>query len=207
MPPNIQKQEKWNLILDAAARVFAKRGYNRTLMADIAAQAGIGKGTIYEYFSSKDDLFFAVFEWLTKQSGAKANISISALGGSVSDRLKSLSDSLMHQWMEARDLYTLVMEFWSASASSKMRDRFKEAFREAYKDFRHIVSTLISEGIDRGEFSSNVDAEAIAAALVGTWDALLLQAWFDEEFDPLLVARKHMAIVLRGMSSGKKNTQ
>lgn len=207
MPPNIQKQEKWYLILDAAALVFAKRGYNRTLVADIAAQADIGKGTIYEYFSSKEDLFFAVFEWLTKQSGAKANIGISALGGSVSDRLKALSDSLMHQWMEARDLYTLVMEFWSASASSKMRDRFKEAFREAYKDFRHIVSTLISEGIDRGEFSTNVDAEAIAAALVGTWDALLLQAWFDEEFNPLLAARKHMAIVLRGMSSGKKNTQ
>ena len=105
-----------------------------------------------------------------------------------------------------KGLYTLVMEFWSASASSKMRDRFKEAFREAYKDFRHIVSTLISEGIDRGEFSPNVDAEAIAAALVGTWDALLLQAWFDEGFDPLLAARKHMAIVLRGMSSGKENT-
>ena len=47
MPPNIQKQEKWSLILDAAARVFAKRGYNRTLVTDIAAQAGIGKGTIY----------------------------------------------------------------------------------------------------------------------------------------------------------------
>jgi len=52
-----------------------------------------------------------------------------------------------------------------------------------------------------------VDAEAIAADLVGTWDALLLQVWFDEEFDPLLAARKHMAIVFRGMGFGKKNTQ
>jgi AcrR family transcriptional regulator len=61
-----RKQNKKSLIIEAAARVFANRGYNSTLIAEIATEAGIGKGTIYEYFPSKEDLFFAVFEWFVE---------------------------------------------------------------------------------------------------------------------------------------------
>jgi hypothetical protein len=97
------------------------------------------------------------------------------------------------------DMYSLVMEFWSASASSQMRERFKQTFKNGYSDFRQIVSALIREGIQGGEFRSEVDAESVAAALVGTWDALLLQAWFDEGFDPQTTARRFMAVLISGL--------
>lgn len=195
------KQNKKSLIIEAAARVFANRGYNSTLIAEIATEAGIGKGTIYEYFPSKEDLFFAVFEWFVEMTEAEARVSISALGGSASERLKALNDALLKSWLEMLDMYSLVMEFWSASASSRMRPRFKKAFREGYKDFRQLVSALISDGIETGEFQPEVDAESVAAALVGAWDALLLQAWFDEGFDPLTTSRKFMAVLINGLVS------
>lgn len=195
-----RKKEKRNLILEAAAQVFAMRGYSRTLIADIAVQAGVGKGTVYEYFDSKEDLFFAVFKWFVQATEAKAKVSISALGGSASDRLLALSDSLMNSWDEMREMFSLVMEFWSASASSQMRERFKEAFRKAYDDFRQVVSALIRDGIERGEFKQDVHVESIAAALVGTWDALLLQAWFDDDFDPSTTARKFLRVLIRGLA-------
>jgi AcrR family transcriptional regulator len=195
------KQIKKSLIIEAAARVFANRGYNSTLIAEIATEAGIGKGTIYEYFPSKEDLFFAVFEWFVEMTEAEARVSISALGGSASERLKALNDALLKSWLEMLDMYSLVMEFWSASASSRMRQRFKKAFREGYKDFRQLVSALISDGIETGEFQPEVDAESVAAALVGAWDALLLQAWFDEGFDPLTASRKFMAVLINGLVS------
>jgi AcrR family transcriptional regulator len=195
------KQIKKSLIIEAAARVFANRGYNSTLIAEIATEAGIGKGTIYEYFPSKEDLFFAVFEWFVEMTEAEARVSISALGGSASERLKALNDALLKSWLEMLDMYSLVMEFWSASASSRMRPRFKKAFREGYKDFRQLVSALISDGIETGEFQPEVDAESVAAALVGAWDALLLQAWFDEGFDPLTTSRKFMAVLINGLVS------
>ena len=53
-----RKEEKRALIIEAAAKVFARRGFASTLMAEIAIEAGIGKGTLYEYFDSKEDLFF-----------------------------------------------------------------------------------------------------------------------------------------------------
>jgi len=196
-----RRREKKQRILEAAAQIFAMRGYSGTLVADIAVQAGVGKGTVYEYFDSKEDLFFAVFEWFVQATEAKAKVSISALGGSASQRLSALSDSLMQSWDEMKDMYSLVMEFWSASASSQMRERFKLAFKQGYKDFRQIVSILIRDGISRGEFRPEVDAESVAAALVGTWDALLLQAWFDEGFDHLRAAKKFMEALISGLTA------
>lgn len=196
----INKEERKNQIIHAAAQVFAKKGFTGTVMNEIAHCAGIGKGTIYEYFDCKEDLFFAVFEWYMKESGTSAVVSISALGGTTSSRLMALSDSLMKTWVKMMDVYSLVMEFWAASASSRMRKRFKEAFRRGYQDFRSIVSSLIQDGIDRGEFRSGLKPESIAAALVGTWDALLLQAWFDADFDPVTTAENFMVVVINGLT-------
>jgi AcrR family transcriptional regulator len=126
--------------------VFAENGYTGATVADIAVRAGIGKGTIYEYFSSKEDLLFAVFEWFKLQTGAAAKVNIAALEGSAAKRLGALSESLMGIWKEIEDAFTLTMEFWAASSSSQLRDRFKENFRIMYQKFRGIVEPLVHEG-------------------------------------------------------------
>lgn len=197
---DFERQSKKERIIAAAARVFAQRGYAGSSVADIAASAAIGKGTVYEYFSSKEDLFFAVFEWYLQGTGRQARVGIAALGGSAAERLMALSTSIMDLWDEIKDGFTLTMEFWAASASSQMRDRFRTAFRRWYADFRAIVSALIREGIERGEFHRDARPDSIAAALVGTWDALLLQAWFEDSFDPASSARDFMQIVIKGLS-------
>ena len=201
MRSNHQSQiDKKNRIIEAAAHVFAQKGYAGAAVADIAAKAEIGKGTIYAYFDSKEDLFFAVFEWFMLQTGAAAKVSISHLGESAAQRLEALSDSIMGMWDEIQDAFILTIEFWAASSSSQMRDRFKETFRRLYEEFRTIVVSLIRDGIQRGEFRSDINAESVAAALVGTWDALFLQAWFGKDFDPLITARNFLKVVIRGLS-------
>jgi AcrR family transcriptional regulator len=197
-----RRSEKKAAIVRAAAVIFAQKGFSGAVMAEIAVQAGIGKGSIYEYFESKEELFFAVFQWVFEKTGSAAQVSVSALGGSASQRLLALSETLMASWYQMKDMFSLVMEFWAASASSQMRERFKEAFRQAYAEFRVIVSTLIQEGIERGEFNERVHPESVAAALVGTWDALLLQAWFEVTFDPLSAGKNFMVVLLKGLAAG-----
>ena len=194
-----QRQAKKQRIIKAAAEVMARKGYAGTVMADIAAAADIGKGTLYEYFDSKEALFFAVFRWFSQTTGAEARVSVSALGRSAGERLRLLNDTIMGAWIELKDIYALTMEFWSASASSQMRNRFKEVFRESYREFRAVVSALLRDGIERGEFRPDLEAESIAAALVGTWDALLLQAWFDDQFDPVDSSREFLDALFEGI--------
>ena len=79
-PAHHPRTDKKNRIIEAAVMVFAQKGYASATIADIAARAEIGKGTIYEYFTSKEDLFFAVFKWFKIQTGDAAKVNIEVLG-------------------------------------------------------------------------------------------------------------------------------
>lgn len=197
-----QKNKKYRII-EAASRVFAQKGYANATVADIAVRAEIGKGTIYEYFDSKEDLFFAVFEWYKTKTEGAARINVFVLGNSAANKLEALSISLIEMWDEIKDVFTLTMEFWSASSTLQQPDRFKEKFRNTYQQFRIVVNSLILEGIERGEFRADVNSESVAAALVGAWDALFLQAWFDPDFNPATTARDFIAVVIRGLSKNE----
>jgi AcrR family transcriptional regulator len=195
-----KKKDKRELIIEAAAAVFAEKGYNSATISEIAQKAGVGKGTVYEYFKSKTELFGEVFEWYNKFFAESATLSLSSLSGPVAKRLTELSNSIMKNWSDHMEIYTLTMEFWSASASSEVKDRFKEIFRNVYREFRGLIEGFIREGIAKEEFREDLDVPAIAASLVGTWDALLLQGWFDEDFDPVAVNAGYMTTLIRGIN-------
>jgi AcrR family transcriptional regulator len=195
------KEDKRDRILSAAKAVFAQKGFSGAVISDIAVRADIGKGTVYEYFRSKEDLFFAVFEWFIEQGAAAVKVDISVLGQSAGDRLVALSESVIGQWAELKDEFTLIMEFWAASSSSRSRDRFRRAFRSMYVRYRGIVAALLREGMARGEFRPDLAPASIAAAVVGAWDAMFLQAWFDEDFDLHRVSQDFIQVLIRGLRS------
>jgi AcrR family transcriptional regulator len=186
-------------IITAAIGVFARKGYAAARMVDVALAAGIGKGTIYEYFPSKEALFFSTFEYLMTQTSFQMEMLAGSNTGSACRRLAIMADAVLTAWLPNLDIYGLVLEFWSATTTSPQRLRFKTAFQNAYAEFRKTVASLIQAGKDSGEFESRVDTAGLAAALIGSWDALLLQAWLDPDFDPLAASRSHMAVVCHGL--------
>ena len=192
--------DKKDNIIRAAIQVFAKRGYAATRIIDVARAAGIGKGTIYEYFRSKEDLFFAVFQQVMMDSEAPMTTAVASGRSSVSQRLKILGEGLISSWLGKLDLYSLTMEFWSATTVSASRERFKAAFQEAYRTFRQALASLIQEGMDSGEFASASRPLEVASGLIGMWDALLLQAWLDNTFDALGTSRTCLEVMLRGLA-------
>ena len=198
---SLSMTDKRERILAAAKKVFAMRGFAGATISDIARQAEIGKGTVYEYFNSKEDLFFAVFEWFIEQEAAALKVDISVLGRSSSERLVALSESVINQWSHLKDEFTLIMEFWAASASSQIRDRFRQAFRMLYGHYRAIIVGLLQEGISRGEYPPSLAVDSIAAAMVGAWDAMFLQAWFDDDFDLHQVAADFVQVMIKGLRS------
>jgi AcrR family transcriptional regulator len=59
-PDSAKRQERAHRILDAAADLILRWGYNKTTIDDIAKQAGVGKGTIYLHWTTREDLFLAL---------------------------------------------------------------------------------------------------------------------------------------------------
>lgn len=194
-------------IIKAAITVFAKTGYAGARIAEVAEAAGIGKGTIYEYFRSKEDLFFETFKYVMFESVQQIDEIAQSFTGPASKRLTDLADTVMKVWVEDLPLFGLVLEFWSATATPPGRDRFREAFKTVYSEMRRIVAALIENGINGGEFKTNVNSEQIASAIIGSWDALLFQVWFDPDFDPLGASQSHMAVVVAGLQQSPSSTE
>jgi AcrR family transcriptional regulator len=198
--PNKKRQ-----IVEAATHVFARKGYAAARIIEVAEAAGVGKGTIYEYFRSKEDLFFAVFEEMMADTGSQISGTVTAVSGSAAERLKAVADAVVTAWLPKLDRYALVMEFWSAATVSSLRKRFRDSFQQAYDGFRGVIASLLRDGMASGEFTGDIEVHKTASALIGTWDALLLQAWLDPGFDPLSASRAFVEVLLNGLRTNKIN--
>jgi hypothetical protein len=97
------------------------------------------------------------------------------------------------------------MEFWSAATVSSLRKRFRDSFQQAYDGFRGVIASLLRDGMASGEFTGDIEVHKTASALIGTWDALLLQAWLDPGFDPLSASRAFVEVLLNGLRTNKIN--
>jgi AcrR family transcriptional regulator len=186
--------------VQAAALVFAREGFRGARIADVALEAGLGKGTVYEYFRSKEELFFAVFEWSSRKMESEIMAKIEALDSSRA-RLMELGEEAIRQGLANLELYGLTLEFWAAAGTGVCEGRFRQAFQEVYRELRGEVEAIIEEGQARGELRPEVPAGHVAATLVGALDALVLQHWFDPDLDPLASARGFLDALIQGMVS------
>src|SRR5438045_3521679 len=78
-------------IVEAALKTFAERGFAATKLEDVAARAGIGKGTIYLYFATKEDLFRAVVRQGLLPNLEAVETMIAAHPGTASDVLREIA--------------------------------------------------------------------------------------------------------------------
>jgi len=197
------KEKKNKAIIEAALEVFAEKGYAVAKIAEIAQTAGVGKGTIYEYFRSKEDLFFAVFQWYVDEMVKGYMVAVSDHGGTPLDRLNMLFNSIFNSAYQHIDSFSIFFEFWAAAGNPAMRDRFRSAMLSMYDTFRRVITDLIKEGKASGIFREDTNELSIAAGLVGAMDGLMLQGWMDRTFDARTVSVDFFDSLTRGMISQK----
>ena len=200
----MSQEEKKEKIIFAAMSLFAKKGFAKTSMADIAKEAGIGKGTTYEYFKGKDQLFFSTFEWFVQYSEKAASLSLENLAPKTAvEKIRVFSQSILGSLKESEEFFPLILEFWAASSSSKYRDRMKGIFKDLYKRVGNILISIIKEGITNEEFHSEIEIDYVVPAIVGAWDAIGLQAWFYEgntkEFDMEKTMNSFTDLIIKGL--------
>jgi len=200
----VDKKKKSNEIVAHATALFTERGYKETTIDAVAGRAGVAKGTIYQYFASKQDLFFGVFDTFTEQYFAEVREQVPEPGVSAEVRLRQAAGAAFKMAAEHQEVLPLTFEFWAASGSSsqEMRELFQTAFREMYAVFRAFFGDIIRDGVERGEFAETADIESITAVLVGSLDGLFLQAWFDDTMDPVKAGDAFLDVFLRGLKAG-----
>ena len=154
--PRVKTSSKKEEILEAASRVFAEREFHEVLIDDVAAQAGVGKGTVYRYFRTKEELYFETI--LQAFDDLSATLAEGVLEEtSPTRRLERIvRESLRFSW-ERRHLLSLLQ-------GDERRFAMREAeLRRRREGMMALVQKVILEGVERREFRG-MDAR-IAAEL------------------------------------------
>lgn len=194
-----KKERQRDNILRSAAVLFSQDGYLNTTMSDIAGKAGVAKGTLYGYFDSKEDLFFELFRWYNQQIFQGAGLQNLPRDTCAVNRIVGLTRAVMTSAIDFLDFYALSLEFWSATVSNQKRDLFKSEFMGVYDAFISLIHPMLKEGIDRKEFTPDADTKAIARGIIGIMDAIGLQYWLGQSFDPVDTSTTLVKYLLTGI--------
>jgi TetR/AcrR family fatty acid metabolism transcriptional regulator len=159
--------DKSQRILDAATRVFARKGYFAARVSDIAKKAGVADGTIYLYFRNKEDILVRLFDEVMSQHVSQAREAVRALP-SAPERLRTIAERHLAVLGENRDLAVVFQV--ELRQSTHFMERFTGSWLRDYFDLLHEV---IDGGQRDGSLRADVDRRLAAKVLFGALDEMV----------------------------------
>jgi AcrR family transcriptional regulator len=146
-------------VVAVAARLFAEQGYDSTSIADICTAADIGKGALYHYIDSKEELLAAIFEFYLTPTLKVVQEAVATPGTSL-ERLERLGRVLVHAIAAHGHEVSVVEREWAVIRSGDPRWRTVTKQMRAFDD---VLLRILREGISSGEFTfENMDLAAMA---------------------------------------------
>jgi AcrR family transcriptional regulator len=192
---NDKKQNRRQEILNAAARVFADRGYAAATCDEIAEQADVSKGTLYNYFKSKQDLFTQLF--LTSVAQDEATIDgVIAQPGTAREKLEAVLGYWFEQFSRYDDLGRLVLEFWSTAAAEEEDGTFTQTLQDLYGRYRQRMTQIFKQGQSSGEFDLVYGPSMAASVVLALFDGIGLHSMMGLG---VKMDEKTLATIKRGM--------
>ena len=168
-------------ILDAALTVFAERGYEGARLDDVAARAGVAKGTLYLYFKDKEALFEALIRSAVTPMMDKVGEAAAAPGIKAADILELFFATFQKEVLGTRRKLLLRLIFAEGPRFPALAEFY---YREVVSRGLKLMRGVAQRAVERGEFASDAAARfpqlIVAPLLVAViWDALF------SKFDPL----------------------
>jgi TetR/AcrR family transcriptional repressor of uid operon len=154
-------------IVQSAIECFSKYGFDRTRMDDISQTANLSKGTLYLYFKSKEDLFYAICE-----------NNLKVLKEQLSQIFVTTKDDLLFDAEQFYDnLHKLEKRgnekvFFEIVAESARNPKLQKILYEQRTKIFDVVKDYLDLQVQKGFFRKDIDTEAIASGLVALYNGL-----------------------------------
>jgi TetR/AcrR family fatty acid metabolism transcriptional regulator len=188
-------EDKRRQLLDAAVRVFARKGFHASRVGDIAEEAGVAHGLLYHYFDSKDQVLEAVFHENWNVLLARI-ANVEETDEPAADQLRHIATIVLRTWLHLPDVVRVVIREFGRSP--ELEERLGELTQPI-----DAIQRVIERGIERGEFRRDIDPRFAAAVVYGSIDELLT-AWVlgrlpAEEEDVAAAERTLLEVSLLGL--------
>ncbi|MDJ0754428.1 MAG: TetR/AcrR family transcriptional regulator [Ardenticatenaceae bacterium] len=167
-----RKKSRQEEVYAAAAKLFATKGYHATRVQDIADELGILKGSLYYYFSSKEDLLVKITEGKIEELLAAIE-AIAETGYPPRQKLALAIDEHLRFFQQHVHIYTIFVKEQLADINKRTANNARKMNRA----YQQVWKRMVEEGIKSGEFRPDLDTELIMRAILGlcnyTW------TWYD----------------------------
>lgn len=184
-------------LLDAAGEEFGARGYHETAISHITQRAGVGLGTFYVYFKSKEEVFRA----LVADMGARTRHALSESVKGAANRLEAerLGIKAYLDFVRGhKALYRIVTEAQFVAP---------EAYRDYYRTFSAAYRQELAQAAKRGEISPGQDDEVRVWALMGASTFLGLRyAIWEDGADVGAISEAAADLMINGLAPRAKKT-
>ena len=207
MSPLSKDDTKKQRIVAAAIKVFAEVGVSNGKIATIAEKAGIGKGTVYEYFSSKEEIFAAVFEAFFNEMMVGYNV-LARQSMDPIEKIRLLLDYTYdflddHLSGENAADWLIFLEIFLQGYRDETHGNRKLSFKRMLQQMYQLFKPFIDEGIASGMFK-NDDAEHITFILFAAIDGIGLHYFINRDYyDKEQLKKTTKEIFLNGLLTEK----
>jgi AcrR family transcriptional regulator len=191
------QQHRRRALLDAAVRVFARKGYHTCRVGDIAEEAGVAHGLLYHYFRSKEEVLETIFResWSALLDATRL---VEDSGDPPREQLRKTVAIVLRTWKNDPDLVrVLVREITRSAHLQKELDELGHAF--------DALERIVRRGQEAGEFASDIDPRLASYVVYGALEEILT-GWVlgrlpDTDEDVARAERTVVQLVTDGLAS------
>jgi TetR/AcrR family fatty acid metabolism transcriptional regulator len=189
---------KYDLILRAAIKVFARGGFFNSKVADVAREAGVADGTVYLYFKNKDDILVSIFNNYMDEALAEGRARLQKIDDPV-EKLRRIVTAHLDGLGRDRDLAVVFQV--ELRSSTKFMEQFSATKVTEYLD---LIRGVIEEGQREGVFRAGLNTKLLAKILFGALDEMATN-WVlsRKRYSLVATADTVIDVFLSGIGQGK----
>jgi TetR/AcrR family fatty acid metabolism transcriptional regulator len=192
-------EDKRLRIIKGAIKVFSQQGFYKAKIEEIAEQAGVGKGTVYEYFASKEELFLEMFLYIEERCRGTVQRELPGVSA-FSDKLQKMFVVIMRFLRDHREMGKILF-----AGSPPVSDDTQRVLREKNQKMLDDLSGMLEEAAAKGEIRP-VNVGVAAHVIFGTLLFVAAQVLFseDEGLDYNRLAQEINGIFLQGLGLAER---
>ena len=202
---HVHRDRQRRRILEAAQNLFNQKGIDRVTMAEIVSASGLRTSTLYQYFSSKDDIVWAILEEVLADFAARAMNATDSAKTALA-RITALFELMADDLANRRETVRFMAQFDAMYAHDWPVERLltveAQTIPEGFKFFERLVHEGISDGSLRNDLDPALTLHALMNAVVGAQRRLAslgtrVEVEYGQPTDKLF--RETIRILLLGM--------
>jgi AcrR family transcriptional regulator len=176
MPRPDVSEERRPQIIDAAIRVFLRKGYRNATMPDVAREAGLSIGGVYWYFKSKDEIVMDILGQVFQSDLDDLN-QVLSLDAPTAERVRTYVAQYAEHYDDYAWLDPVGIQFFAESAHDPKMRKF---IRKYLSHYRQVLTALVEQGVQRGEFK-RVHPPDVANAILSLEEGLSMLTVVDPQ--------------------------